>query len=610
MSLASLEKLMFTVGIHDLTSQPAKNINRTMQSMKQNATSGFDAIRGGAFGLAGAGFAIKTFMQPVYDFKQALGEVRSLEVAQKELDTLTQASLDFSTQYGESASEFVRSSYDIQSAIGGLVDGELAKFTTASNILAKATKADAGTITNYMGTMYGIFKDQAETMGKAQWVEMLTGQTAAAVQMFKTTGQEMSGAFTSVGANATASGVALNEQMAILGTLQSTMSGSEAGTKYKAFLAGVAKAQDSLGLSFTDSQGRLLPMVQILDKLNGKFGETMTEAEGLQLKKAFGSDEAVSMIKLLMGQTDGLQDSINKLGSVKGMDDAQRMAKQMIDPWEQFHAVTEAVRISFGTALMPTINELLSTLNGGLQSLVFYTQEFPNITRWVGLLTLAMLGMSAATGLFSILLGLGRTALAAWGMGVILAKGAAYGLFGMLAKLRAMLIWVAIAVYLNPFTILVVSILAVIGVVGHLLGWWGKLYDAFANTEFGKTIIAWFEKIKGYVSDFAGWFGMGDGLNATAEMKQTQVNENLNKSLGVGKAFAGDMPKMDSIKEETRIDSLSNVSQKQTSVESIKQTMFSGLSGEGGAQFGDVYINAENGMSPENLENWQALQGG
>src|SRR5690606_188378 len=124
------------------------------------------------------------------------------------------------------------------SAIGGLVNGELAKFTEASNILAKGTKADAGTITAYMGTMYGIFQDQAIKMGKAEWVQMLTGQTAEAVRMFKTSGAEMSSAFTSLGANAQSAGIDMAEQMAVLGTLQATMSGSEAGTKYKSFLNG------------------------------------------------------------------------------------------------------------------------------------------------------------------------------------------------------------------------------------------------------------------------------------------------------------------------------------------------------------------------------------
>ena len=148
MSTSALKKLMFTIGVNDLVSGPIASISRNVESLKRHANGGFDAVRGGAFGLAGAGFAIKTFMAPVYDMQQALGEVKSLNVAEKELDTLTKKSLAFSVKFGESATDFVRSSYDIQSAIGGLVNGELAEFTNASNVLAKATKSDAATITN------------------------------------------------------------------------------------------------------------------------------------------------------------------------------------------------------------------------------------------------------------------------------------------------------------------------------------------------------------------------------------------------------------------------------------------------------------------------------
>ncbi len=62
----------------------------------------------------------------------------------------------------------MRASYDIQSAIAGLTDDELSRFTTASATVAAATKSSSQTITAYMGTMYGIFKDQADAIGKKQ----------------------------------------------------------------------------------------------------------------------------------------------------------------------------------------------------------------------------------------------------------------------------------------------------------------------------------------------------------------------------------------------------------------------------------------------------------
>lgn len=528
MSTTALEKLMFTVGMNDMVSGPISSINRTIGGMKKNATTGFEAVRGGAFGLAGAGFAIKTFMEPVYDMQRSLGEVKSLNVAQSELDKLTKKSLAFSVKYGESATDFVKSSYDIQSAIGGLVNGELAEFTNASNVLAKATKSDAATVTNYMGTMYGIFAYDAEKMGKAEWVKNLTGQTALAVQMFKTTGSQMSGAFTAVGANAQSAGISLTEQIAILGTLQSTMSGSEAGTKYKSFLAGVGKAQSELGLNFTDSQGRLLPMLQILEKVKGKFGDTLNVAESDALKKAFGSDEAVSLIKLLMTQTDGLNDSITKLGQNTGMANAEQMASAMVDPWEQFTAVTKALRISFGTLLLPTINELLSKMTAGLTTVMGWTQEFPNITRWVGYLTLAMLTLGAAVGAGSIIFGLAKMAWAGMMAIMVAVKGVILILNPLLQIMRG--IWFVLAIATNtafaPMWLIVLVVGAIIAAVGWLiykigdwLGWWDKLADIMANTNWGKVILDMLGKIGAAFKEFQQWIGWGDdadiNLNAT-----------------------------------------------------------------------------------------------
>ena len=561
MSTSALEKLMFTIGVTDMVSGPVASITRSVDNMKRHATGGFDAVRGGAFGLAGAGFAIKTFMEPVYDMRRSLGEVGSLGVTETELDTLTKKSLAFSVKYGESASDFVKSSYDIQSAIGGLINGELAEFTNASNVLAKATKADADTITNYMGTMYGIFADDAEKMGKAEWVQQLTGQTALAVQMFKTTGGEMSRAFSTLGAEAQANGIAMSEQLAILGTLQATMSGSEAATKYRAFLTGAAKAQDKLGLSFTDSAGNMLPMLDILNKLKGRYGDTISVAESYELQKAFGTTEAVALVKLLMQQTDGLNSSITKLARNTGMKNAEEMATAMVDPWDRFTAVTEGLRIAFGTLLLPTINNVLTRLTDGLQTVIGWTQEFPNITRWVGYLTLGMLLLGAAVGAGSIVFGLAKMALS--------------GLIMVMLPLKAL---GALLIFLgSPIGLIVTAVGALIYKIGDWLGWWDKLADIMANTEWGQVILDMLGKIGAAFEKFKGWLGIDD-TDIKLDAKKTTTIEPLASASTAperGQAAAG-------------MASLANGST---------------------THWGGVTINTES-TGPEQLEAWRAMQAG
>ncbi len=421
--MTKVQKLFFRMDLIDRLTKPAgrafgkfeqltKRAGRNISRFTQGAQKGFRNIAFGALGLVGAGHAIAGAMQPALEFNKAVGEVASLGVLDKELKSLKKSAFEFSNQYGTSATEFVAASYDIQSAIGGLADGELGEFTKASGVLAAATKSDVATITDYVGTMYGIFDKQANAMGKANWVKMLAGQTASAVQMFKTTGSEMASAFSNLGAGANTAGVAMNEQMAILGTLQASMSGSQAGTKYRAFLKGVGKAQEKLGMQFTDSAGRVLPMVDILGKLQGKFGAMDKQADFDTLMKAFGSGEAVGLIQLLAKNVNGLNGSINELGKQKGMGKAEEMAAKMVDPWDRFSAAIRNLRIQMGDLLLPILNPLMDKMANGVKTISKWTEMFPHLSRAVGYTALGILALVGVMALVSLVAGVASIA---WG---------------------------------------------------------------------------------------------------------------------------------------------------------------------------------------------------
>src|SRR5699024_5229393 len=166
------------------------------------------------------------------------------------------------------------------------------------------------------------------------------------------------GAFTAVSAAAKTASIEASEQLAVLGSLQATMSGSEAGTKYKAFLAGVGGAQKALGLTFTDSNGRMLDMVSILNKIKGKYGDVLDVAEAGELKKAFGSDEAVALIKLLLPQVRNLTGNIKDLRNVSGTADLQKMAQAMTDPWQRLSAIMVNIKDSIGGQVLKKIEPL------------------------------------------------------------------------------------------------------------------------------------------------------------------------------------------------------------------------------------------------------------
>ncbi|NLS63650.1 phage tail tape measure protein, partial [Vibrio aestuarianus subsp. francensis] len=353
-------------------------------------------------------------LMPAIEMDRKIGEVASLYVGKgaeetaETLKMLKNEALKFSAEYGKSATEFVGASYDIKSAMGDLTGEELSGITRSSAILAAATKADTATITSYMGTMYGIFEKQANSVGKANWAQEVADMTAKAVDMFKTEGPKMSQAFSALGSSASAFGVGMSEQMAILGTLGTTMEGSVAATKYTAFLSGAVNAQYKLGMSFFDSAGKMLPMVDILEKINAKVGGLSDDRQFKVLKDAFGSGEAVKLIQALQDKTGTLKTSINELGSVKGMRQAELMASAMTDQWERLEASWFAIRAAVFGAVLPSINAVAGSLANGMIYLTGWADEFPFLTELLGYAAIGALSLGGVVASLSLVMGIAK----------------------------------------------------------------------------------------------------------------------------------------------------------------------------------------------------------
>lgn len=597
------------VALVDQITKPLQGITKEVQSSMEAGKQGMQNMATGGAGLVATGFAIQNALMPAIEMDRKLGEVKSLGVTDDALKQLQATALDFAAEYGKSATEFVGASYDIQSAIAGLNGDELSQFTKASGVLAAATKADTATITSYMGTMYGIFKNQATEMGKGEWVEQVAGMTASAVQMFKTTGSEMSSAFTSVGANATSAGITMSEQMAILGTLQATMSGSEAGTKYKAFLAGVANAQDKLNLSFTDSQGQMLPMLDILDKFKGQYGDTLSVAESADLKKAFGSEEAVSMIKLLMADTDGLAGSIEQLGQVQGMSKAEEMASAMTDQWERLEASWFAVRAAVFGAILPSINAIVGSMANGLVYITGWTDEFPWLAEILGYVAIAGLSLGGVVATLSLAMGIGQMMSAGWAVTMT-------GLNSIMKLLRITTMASTAAAWLfnaalwaNPITWVVAGIALLIGGVAAAIYWWDDLTAAFKDT-------AWFDVIAGAIEGIVDLLNMIPGVDIELGSKvdtpevsaAVQAERNAPTSIQPMAFDASEMPTGNggSIAEYKQPGAMP------TLPPNMVQNVTTTHKPQGGnmSSYGDVYITAPNGMTPDQLAEWDELNAG
>ena len=486
------DALRFQVGLIDQISKPLANIQRSLGDVTNTYNQGTQSMVTGAAGMVGAGFALQQALMPAIEMDRVLGEVKSLGVADEQLQQLSDTALQFSVEYGKSATDFVDASYDIKSAMGDLTGDELSGITRSSAILAAATKADTATITNYMGTMYSVFKDQADAIGKDNWVERIAGMTSKSVELFKTTGQGMSDAFKGVGALGKSHGVALQEQMAVLGMLQGSMSGSEAGTRYKAFLSGVVKAQGDLGMSFTDSNGKMLPMFDIMSKLKNQFGE-LDSMEMAQLKTAFGSDQALMVITDMINKTDDLQSNVAQLDGASNIGTAEDMAGAMTDQWERLEQGVFAVSAAFGSVLMPAILPIVGSMADGATQIIEWTCMFPNLTQYIGFAAVAVLGIVAAMGAFTLIMGVAKQVMAGYMLTMKIAAGINLLFTSVMKSLRATMLAVNLVIAANPIILMVGAVIAAIAAVGALIYYWDDLKASFGDTT-------WFQVLEGAIT--------------------------------------------------------------------------------------------------------------
>ncbi|SFU80951.1 phage tail tape measure protein [Pseudomonas sp. OV546] len=557
-------RLDFILALTDKVTAPLGKVKMGFSELTEQSEKNIKTMGMGLAGVTGAFVGINESLQPALEMNRALGEVKSLGVAEDALSALNQKALEFSVNYGENARDFVASAYSIEGAIKGLTGSQLATFTNTSNLLAKATKSDAETMGAYVGTMYNLFKGQADAMGKGEWVEKLGGQTALAVQLFRTDGAQLKDAFKEVGSIATAAGVDIAEQFAVIGSLSSTMEGGDAGGRYKAFFENLGAASEKMGMKFTDSNGKALPMLQIMDKLQGKLGDLTSASASAKLMEVFGG-EGAQVISSLAKDTDRLRSGMDKLGRVRGLEDAQNMAMAMVDPWQQFGAAVEALRIAFGQALIPILTPLMAKLSGIAGTMTRWTQMFPNITRVIGIVTLTILALIAVMSLLTFAVGAGRMAWLAmvtvWKVVQMISLRTTavfliqklvmltyitvvYGLTAVLTLIRgAMLMWqgaiwlVNAALLANPVVWIVIGVLALVAAVIAAVVYWDEWTAALMNSEAFKWVSDQLTALSEWFASMGGWSGMAkaawDGIVAIFHTAINSLIEMLNKIPGV-----------------------------------------------------------------------------
>jgi hypothetical protein len=497
------------VSLKDAFTQNAMRVQSSMESLdssvaraSENMTRNLGLIERGTM-MIGAGLALLTIpaglVASTAATQKALGELASVGV--KDFRAMEDAAESFTNTWaGTCKAEFITAGYDVKSALANLSDEAVGMFAAMAALTAKATKATVQEMVETFTTGYGIFKPLAKDMSDMDWARMFSGALAETVMVFKTTGPQMAEAIKNIGAIAAASNVPLEEQMAILGQLQTTMPGSEAGTLYKAFMLQVAKAGQSLGLSFVDARGQLKGIVPILQEVKRGFPDLSNAAAQLKLKTAFGSDEAVRFLLQMSMGMDQLEGNIKIVGEAMrgGTAVTLEMARAMnMDIGSQYGLVKQQIQ-NLAEILGRTMLPIVIPVFQGISRLILYLQgvakSAPGVTR-------AVLTLCAAFGVFLVV---GGTIISAIGTIGILLPALEAGLAAIGPMLAG--IGTAVSAYFWP---VVAVIAAVVLAVVLLKKAWETNFGGIRDTIMGvwNNVSLAFQGIRALIGSLSGGTG-------------------------------------------------------------------------------------------------------
>lgn len=497
----AIQGLEYIISLNDQLSAPLKGVMKTIDDLGKRGEDAMRRIGLGTAGIIATGAAMKNALDPAIDFNRALNEIKATGREQAGLDKITDFALDFSATYGGAATDVVNSTNEIARAIDGLTDSELVAFSKSSNILAKATGSDVKAMGSYISQLYGIFGDEAAKIGKEKWVEQISAQATVTANKFKSSGESLMQAYTNLGSSAKDHGIKTAEQFAVIGNLQNVFEGGLAGTKYAAFLSGAVKAQSKLGLSFLDSQGKMLPMIDILEKIKGKYGELNSE-NLYELQKAFGTKEAAQVINNLLPKIDTLKADIAEIDKMKTLDDAMAISKTVTDSWMRFTAIFQNIKIAIGTQILAKLEPVMNRIADMGQEFTNWLRAYKNIARWIGYAVGALIGFTGLTAALTLMSGIVSAIGVAFSFlvsPVMLVVGAVIGLGIVIYKFRSQFMafiagfiegfkmaGVSFAPLFSAFAIVWSALQRIGSTIGRIIGLFGSASDsAYSFQQFG-----------------------------------------------------------------------------------------------------------------------------
>jgi TP901 family phage tail tape measure protein len=394
--------LDFVIKLTDRATKPLKKVQAQIKAFNATAASSFKKIGGGSIALFAVAKSITSLLSPAEEMDRALKNASLGGVSS--IDELRTAAKKFSAEYGTSALDFVNSASSIQGALSGISDADVPQAVAAMNMLSKATGDSVETSTAYIEQMAANYKGAVNKIGQLNFARHAAGIAAYAKNNFNVSTQQLQNMMLKTKGTAANNGISMTEQTAVLSMSSKTLGAGAAGA-YSSLYENLGKAGKELGLSFADANGKMLSMPEIIEKIQGKFGKDLSKNIKAQeaLDKAFGS--GADIIKTLSNNSDELKQHIAEMDKGQNFKLMQKMAQGNVKPLERINALFMNIKESIGRALLPAFEPAMKAISSFIGKFAKWLEMFPNIAKWIGIITIALISLAGIAAVFAIISG-------------------------------------------------------------------------------------------------------------------------------------------------------------------------------------------------------------
>lgn len=373
----------------------------------------------------------------------------------KEMEALSALALQMGADTVFSAGEAASAMLELSK--GGLSTAAIEGGALQSALNLAATEgmnlADASTIVVQAMNTFGI-----SAAGTGRVVDVLAAGAVASTAGV----QDLAGGLKYVGSTAASLKVPIEDTVTALAAMNNAgIDATTAGTSLNQFMLRLiptttkaAREMDDLGLKFSDSTGKLLPMDQIIGKLQKSMQGMGDDAKAAALKTMFGVEGMRAANVLLADGTKGynsLREAVTKQGVAQDMADARM--KGTAGALEQMKGSVETAGIAIGQSLAPAVSQVAGFITELTNKFTALDPKFQTTIVTVGAVVAAIGPLLWAIGAMTSGIGSGLIALSKLPAVFAAVKGA----FTALSTALAANPWILIATAVAAAAIVIIT---------------------------------------------------------------------------------------------------------------------------------------------------------